>query len=795
MKPSPAPRPCRPLSAYVARAGLLLAALLAPPSDASAQDRRQVTATDYGRAEQFMSWHAQKLTTGLQVTPRWIDGSRFWYRNRVQDGHEFVLVDVPRGQRRPAFDHDRLASALSMAADTAYEGAQLPFTTFEFTPDGQAIRFHLADSVRWTCDISAYTCPTLDSVPALPRGEVRSPDGERAVFVRDENLWLRQGESGEESQITTDGEEHYGYGVSPEGCCQEISNRRAGITLAPVARWSPDGRRVATHRYDEREVGEFHLIETALGRPKLHSYRYALPGDSIIPTWELHLFDLDTGTSVRVDEDPLPGDFASADSAWSQVRWSPDGSRLYYTKRPRDFKSVELRVADFDTGETRTILSESGPTLRETNLSIGGPPNWRLLDGGRQILWFSERDGWGHLYRFDGGSGELLNRVTEGPWLVMEVLHVDETAGWVYFTAMGREPDRDPYFRHLYRARLTGGGAQLLSPEDADHAVTASPTGAYFVDRYSRRDMAPVTVVRGPDGGVLQTVEEGDIGPLLETGWQPPVPFRAKGRDGVTDVHGYLYFPSTFDPENDSPGSYPVVDYIYPGPQIGPNGFRGFSLGGWAGEHSLPELGFIVFVVDAMGTPWRSKAFHDAYYGNMGDNGIPDHISALKELALRYPQMDLGRVGIFGHSGGGFSSTGAILRYPDFFKVAVSGAGNHDNRSYLHAWAERYMGLMDPDGGDGHETQSNPELAGNLEGKLLLSYGTLDDNVHPNNTLRLIQELQRHNKDFDLIVLPNRNHGHAADPYAIRRGWDFFVEHLLGAEPPKEYELQGPPGD
>ena len=636
--------PSKPGTPYV-KISLPLATmlLLLSASAAGAQETRQLTATDYSRAEQFMAWNTQKLTTGIQVNPQWVDGSRFWYRNRVQDGHEFVLVDVPARQRRPAFDHDRLAAALSIAADTAYEGGQLPFTTFEFADEGRAIRFHLADSVRWTCDINAYVCPTMGSVPAPPRGEVRSPDGERAVFVRDENLWLRQGEAGDESQLTTDGEEHFGYGVTPEGCCQEISNRRAGVTLAPTARWSPDGRRVATHRYDERDVADFHLIETALGRPKLHSYRYALPGDSIIPTWEIHLFDVDSGTSVRVDEDPLPGDFASADSAWTGVRWSPDGSRLYYTKRPRDFTSVELRVADFETGDTRTILSESGSTLRETTLFIGGPPNWRLLNGGDQILWFSERDGWGHLYRFDGATGELLNRVTEGPWLVMDVLHVDETAGWVYFTAMGREPDRDPYFRHLYRARLQGGNIQLLSTEDADHAVSVSPDGDYFVDQYSRRDMAPVTVVRGADGTVLQTVEEADIAPLLETGWRPPTPFRAKGRDGVTDVYGYLYFPSTFDPENDPPGSYPVVDYIYPGPQIGPNGFRGFSLGGWAGQHSLPELGFIVFVVDAMGTPWRSKAFHDAYYGDMGDNGIPDHISALQELALSYPQMDLDR--------------------------------------------------------------------------------------------------------------------------------------------------------
>jgi len=314
-----------------------------------------------------------------------------------------------------------------------------------------------------------------------------------------------------------------------------------------------------------------------------------------------------------------------------------------------------------------------------------------------------------------------------------------------------------------------------------------------FLDSYSRRDLAPTSVMRDLNGTVMQTVEEADISALLAQGWQPPTPYKAKGRDGVTDVYGYLYFPTDFDPDK----SYPVVDYVYPGPQIGPVGPRSFSLGGWAGQYSLPELGFIVFTIDAMGTPFRDKAFHDAYYANMGDNGIPDHISALRQLATTYPQMDLDRVGIFGHSGGGFASTDAILRYPDFFKVAVSGAGNHDNRAYYNAWGERYQGLLveNEQGGDSYDSQANQNLAANLEGKLLLSYGTLDDNVHPNGTLGVINELIRHNKDFDVMVFPNRNHGHAGDPYSIRRTWDYFVEHLLGATPPSQYELKGPGGE
>jgi dipeptidyl aminopeptidase/acylaminoacyl peptidase len=772
--------------------GVALASPVAVARSATAQD---LTRSDYNRAEQFLYWNAEKLTSGVTVTPTWVEGDRFWYRNRVQDGHEFVLVDPDAGRRGIAFDHDRLAAALSVAADTSYVGNQLPFRTFEFVEGDAAIRFHLADSVRWTCDIVAYTCDPPDSIPADASHEVRSPDGDRVAFVRDENLWVRDVASGQETQVSTDGEAHFGYGVVPEGCCSEVTDRRAGQEQPAVVRWSPDGSKIATHRYDERGVEELHILETAQGRPTLHSYRYALPGDSVIGTYEIHVFDLNAGTSVRLQQDPLPGDFVGGDTIWTRVRWADDGTRLYYEARSRDHRQVSLKVGDAATGSVRTIVEEDGPTLRETNLQIGAPPNWRILEDGARILWFSERDGWGHLYRLDGQTGEVVNRVTEGPWVVLDVLDVDEANGWVYVTGMGREGGEDPYHRQLYRARLDGSEIQRLTPEDADHDLMLMPSGTRFLDRYGRRDLPPTTVVRGLDGSVLQTVEQADITALLGAGWSPPTPFVTKGRDGATDVYGYLYFPPGFDPETSPPASYPVLDYVYPGPQIGPIGTRGFSLGGWAGQHSLPELGFIVFTVDAMGTPWREKGFHDAYYGDMGDNGIPDHIAALKQLALEYPQMDLDRVGIYGHSGGGFASTSAILRHPDFFKVAVSGAGNHDNRAYLHAWGERYQGLLEADSaGDNYDVQANQDLAGNLEGKLLLSYGTLDDNVHPNNTLLLIDRLISENKDFDLMVFPNRNHGHARDVYSVRRTWDYFVEHLLGVGHPTEYEIEPPPG-
>ncbi len=745
----------------------------------------------YARAEQFLSWRAEQLVTGNPGAPQFFDGDSFWYRTRASSGHVFVAVDPNAPRRSLAFDHDRLAAALSLARDTSYEGGRLPFESFDFVEGRTAIQFSLGDTLEWRCDIRSYQCEG----PRPPRSpapdERSSPDGRWIAFARDENLWVRSAETGEEFAMTRDGEEDYGYAAIPEGCCQEITSRRSEARRPPVLQWSPDSRRIATHRYDERGVGRFHLLEAADGRPVLHSWAYPLPGDSIIPTSELWIFDLDTRAGVRAEVDPQPGYFTRGDTTFADVQWSADGEAVFYTTRSRDFRSYVLHRVDATTGAASEVLTETGPTYVELNQFTRYPPAWRVLEDGEEIVWWSERDGFGHLYLY-GAGGAMKRKLTQGPWIVTQLLAVDLERGTVLFAAAGREEGRHPYYEHLYSVSLDGGPPTLLSPQDAHHALVAAPSGRYFVDRYSTPTDAPATVLRDASGRELLTLEEADISGLEQAGWTPPLPFRAKGRDGVTEVRGLLWFPSDFDPRK----RYPVVDYIYPGPQVGAVTDYGFSASGRGQTRALAELGFIVFAVDAFGTPIRSKAFHDAYYGNMGDNGLPDHISALRELAARHPQMDLERVGIYGHSGGGFSSTDAILRYPDFFHVAVSGAGNHDNRGYMFAWAEKYQGLLEhgPDGADNYNNQANQLLAANLKGKLLLHYGTLDDNVHPNMTIRLIDELVRHNKDFDMFIMPNRNHGYASEPYVLRRTWDYFVRHLLGVEPPQGYRIAGPSG-
>ncbi|MBI2537788.1 MAG: prolyl oligopeptidase family serine peptidase, partial [Gemmatimonadetes bacterium] len=458
-----------------------------------------------------------------------------------------------------------------------------------------------------------------------------------------------------------------------------------------------------------------------------------------------------------------------------------------FTFLTRASKALYLVEADPTTGDAKVLAVDSAKTWVET--SPQDPPSWYVTEDG-EVIWWSERDGWAHLYRMAQG-GTLRNQITQGAWPVGAVRHVDETAKQIYVTARGREPGRFIYYAHLYRVNFDGSGLTLLTPEDADHRIDFSPSGRYFIDIQSRIESPPVTVLRAaPDGRVVRKLEEADLSRLKAIGWTPPEIFQVKARDGITDIYGVIFKPSDFD----STKKYPVIDHIYPGPQVGSVGQWRFSSGGE--ERAIAELGFVVVEIDHLGTPLRSKAFHDNYYGNFHDNGLPDHVTALKQLGARYSWMDLDRVGIYGHSGGGFASTDAMVTFPEFFKVAVSGAGNHDNRSYNIYWAEKYQGLMKPDTvrkTDNFEASANKTYAKKRQGRLLLMHGDMDDNVHPANTIQLVNELIKANKDFDLIVAPDRAHG-LNEPYFIRRRWDYFVRHLAGKEPPREYEIKRPEG-
>jgi dipeptidyl aminopeptidase/acylaminoacyl peptidase len=760
----------------------------------------------------MLGWNASKLVFNTPVSPEWLDGDTFWYRKQVLGGHEFIYVDPSADVQRPAFDHPKLASALSAASGTSYEPYKLPFEEFEYVEGGKSARFWEdrkkdkeqetknddaeaeKEHRRWTCDLATYVCTGPENVAKDPKDEVKSPDGQWVAFSREENLWVRSTNTGKEVQVSKDGEEHFGYAVPAEGCCYTVTARREKTELRPIVFWSPDSKKIATYKLDERKVADMYLIETHEGRPILHSYRYALPGDTEIPAYTLHIFDIDSKSQVTVKGEPIEVFWGPGDNV--DVRWSDDAKTIYFLREYRGHQKAVLYAADVATGELRLLVEDASETFLDLPSHQAAHQDrplqeWRVINDGREVIWWSERDGWGHFYLFDAQTGAPKNQITAGAWVALDIHHVDEVDRWIYFNAYGKEESLYPYAAQLYRVHLDGSGLERLSREDAAHEIHMAESGRYVIDSYSMRDTAPVTVLRQNDGRVIRTLEEADISELEAAGWSPAEPFTVKARDGATNLYGFLYRPSSFNPEK----KYPVIDYIYPGPQIGPVRHRGFTASPGGNAQALAELGFIVIHFDAMGTPFRSKAFHDVWYGDMGDNGIIDHVQTIKQLAARHPEIDIDRVGIFGHSGGGFSSTDAILRYPDFFKVAVSSAGNHDNRSYSFGWGEKYQGLLEKheDGSDNYESQANHLLAKNLKGHLMLSYGSLDDNVHPNATLLLVNELIKHNKDFDMLVVPNGNHRYGRNPYVIRRTWDYFVRHLLGEEPPKGYRIEAPP--
>ncbi len=757
--------------------------LLASSAAAAQQSPVTVTAEDYARAESLLGGATGPLVFGAAVQPNWLSGNRFWYRNTIPDGAEFILVDAAAATRARAFDHDRLAAAIGAVTGGEVEPLALPFRTIELSAEADILTAQ-AGEVRLRCDLAAYQCEATDPAPQRDPNAITSPDGTKAAFIRDHNLWLRDLATGAESALTTDGIEDFGYATNNAGWVKRDS---------PVLLWSPGSDMIATFQHDGRGVGMMHMATTNVGHPELESWKYPLPGDSLIFRIDrvvIHLGEPGTGQPHSVVHLQMPPDphrssttdhVAGRGGAFLDVEWSADGSQLAFLSNSRDHKHAQLRVADPETGEVRDVLEETEETFFESG---SGGANWRVLKESNEVIWFSKRHNWGHLYRYDLATGELLGRITEGDWNVRQLLRVDEEARTLYFTGTGREPG-DPYFQYLYRVGMDGSGLTLLTPDSANHTVSLSPSGAYFVDSQSTPVIPPVTVVRDLDGNVVAELERADISALLSSGWQPPEPFTVKARDGETDLYGLQYKPTGFDPSH----SYPVVNYLYPGPQSGSVGSRSFRASR-GDKQAIAELGFIVVEVDAMGTPGRSKAFHDAYYGNMGDNGLPDQVGMVRQLGERHPWMDLDRVGIWGHSGGGFASTAGILRYPDFYKVAVSQAGNHDNRNYEDDWGEKWQGLLEtyPDGTTNYDNQANQLVAENLQGKLLLAHGTMDTNVPLYNTLLVVDALIAADKDFDLIMMPNRGHGFGNEPYMMRRRWDYFVQHLLGAEPP-EYTI------
>ena len=744
------------------------------------------TQSDYARAESMLAQNLAPLVVGEIRAHYWQTDDRLVIRQRTEGGSEYRLVDAQAQSNVPLFDSTRLADLLSATTGTEVD-ADLALRDIKL--DAQTLSF-VYEATRYELDLQSYLAQAgaLRELAQPPKHEFLSPDGKQAAFIRDHNLWLRSTEDNSETQLTQDGVRNYGYATNSAGWIQDPG---------PVLLWSPDSKKIATFRQDSRNVGTISLMETAVGRGEVTTWKYPLPGDEHVFMLERLVIHVDAAPRiVFLDMPPEPqrstttDHIAGRDGEFLDVRWGGDSETLAFVSSSRDHKIAQLRSADINTGAVRDVYREQTATYYESGFDS---ENWTLLNASNEFLWFSERDNWGHLYLGDLASGEIKRQITEGSWAVLQLLEVDEAAREVTFIGSNREAG-DPYFHYLYRVALDGAEPQLLTPEPAHHEVSLAPSKQLVLDTYSTPTTPPVSVLRNDQGEVVMTLAQATSDGLVAAGWVAPEPFVTQARDGATDIHGLLYKPSNFDASQ----KYPVLNYLYPGPQTGSVGSRAFSAAR-RDKQAVAELGFIVVELDAMGTPGRSKSFHDAYYGNMGDNGLPDQVAGIRQLAQTREWMDLDRVGIWGHSGGGFASTAAILRYPEFYKVAVSGAGNHDNRNYEDDWGEKWQGLLETttldEGGENeretsnYDNQANQLLADRLQGKLLLAHGLMDDNVHPSNTLLVVQALIEAEKDFDLLLLPEADHGFGNSRYFMKKRWDYFVRHLAGQEPVADFRF------
>ena len=693
--------------------------------NANAQ-QKVLTAKDYEYAESFLSYNTSKYIDHTFSQPNWLDGDKFWYTTKTADGEQTFLVDPLKKTKT---------------------------LTTEYKSGGGAQNFRRG-----------------------ARGEVVSPDGKKSILIKDYNLYVKDIASGKLTQLTTDGIKDYGYATDNAGWKHSDG---------AILRWSPDSKKIATYQQDQRNSKDMYLVSTNVGSPKLSAWKYPLPGDKAIATIRRVIIDVETPkvVSLNIPADPhraTLSDDISSSGTFDDIDWKADGSEVAFVSTSRDHKQEKFRIADATTGAVREVFEETVKTQYESGQ---GAINWRYLPASKEIIWYSERDNWGHLYLYDSTTGKVKNQITKGNWVVTRVLKVDEKTRTIYFIANGQDA-KNPYFGHFYKIGFNGKNLVDLTPEAGNHMVTFSPSSKYFIDTYSQPDVPAVSVLRDVEGKLIANLEKTDISRLTATGWKAPKPVTIKAHDGKTDIYGLIFTPTKMEAGK----KYPVIDYIYPGPQGGSVGSWSFSASR-GDNQALAELGFIVVVIEGTSNPDRSKSFHDMSYGNMAENTLPDQITAIQQLSANFP-IDTTKVGIWGHSGGGFATAAAMFRYPDFFKVGISESGNHDNRNYEDDWGERYNGLAE---NSDYEAQANQNYAKNLKGKLMLVHGMMDDNVPPYNTLLVVEALQKANKSFDLVIFPNSAHGYGSySPYMMRRRWDYFVQNLLGAQAPYDYQMKPP---
>ncbi len=758
---------------------LAVCACVLVPLPAAAQG----TIADYQRAMTLRSRY-DGLALNVVDERQWIrNTNRFWYRRSVKGGHEFVLIDADANTKQPAFDHGRMAEAVSTATERKYTAITLPFSTVSFVDDDKAIEFAIAapngapapppgPRPMWHCSLESYTCRQAAPTGRGGRGggglagpvrapfdingvePKKSPDGKLEALVNNYNIAVREPGTRTMNWLTTDGSEGSYY--DPESMV-----------------WSPDSARIAAYKIRPGFRRYVHYVESSPEdqlQPKDSTMQYAKPGD-VLDVERPVVIDVAAKSVKLVDNSLFPNAYDM-----TQLAWRKNSAALTFEYNQRGHQVYRIIEVDAATGRARAVVSEETPTF----FCYSGKKFRRDIDDGREIIWMSERDGWNHLYLYDGATGAVKNQITKGEWPVRAVINVDEKKREIVFSASGMDAGKDPYFVNAFRVSFDGTGFTRLTSGDANHSVSFSPDMKYFVDIHSRVDMAPVAELRsGSDGSVVMELERADIAALAQAGWKAPEVFTAKGRDGTSDIWGVIYRPTNFDPSK----KYPVIENIYAGPQgsFVPKSFAEFNQ-----MQAQADLGFIVVQIDGMGTNYRSKAFHDVAWKNLKDAGFPDRILWHKAAAAKYPYYDVSRVGIYGTSAGGQNSLGALLFHPEFYKAAVSAAGCHDNRMDKIWWNEQWMGW--PIGPEYAES-SNVENAYRMEGDVLLVVGEMDHNVDPSSTMQVVNQLIKHNKNFELLVVPGMDHGSGA-AYGDHKRYDFFARHLLGVNPPSWTALE-----
>ena len=806
------------------KVAVCLAALTLLASGIKAQTRedKMVKTPNYALAERFSAKRVGQMVFSTTVKPEWFrNGNRFLYTWKTSEGTNYYIAEPATGTVKPVFDMEKLAMQITEIVKDPFEARHLPIRNLRIDPENDnVLKFDIQSSqekkdtsknaktekltYHFKYDITSkkLTFNTKDEDAKYPEWANVSPDGLVGVYMKNSNLFymdtlnMRKAAKDPkdstlvEHRITSDGFKDFCYaaGNCAGNTVTDTTKRVFPFDLA----WSPDSKHFAVMRWDMRPVKDFWVINSLSSpRPTLETYKYQMPGEPG-PLGHLYIFNANDWSSHQVkinafkDQDlslqTAPGTVKTSFNEFDNYTWLGDNSGFYLNRLSRDLKRLDICYVGIGSDSTKTVLSERMNTYVESR-------PLRIIDNGRKMIHWSERNGWANLYLYNA-DGTLIRNLTEGAYHVDDVLAVNEKEGYVLFRACGKEKGENPYQMHVYSVSLQGGEPKLLDMPDMNIDAIATEDGKYFIANYSRVDYKPASALYDAKGRKVCDLGEADFSLLFAAGYKFPERFTVKAADGITDLYGAIYKPFDFD----STKVYPICDYVYPGPQVEANNIewsRGFTR-----TDRLAQLGFIVITVgNRGGHPDRSKWYHNYGYGNLRDYGLEDQKYAIQQLGAKYPWIDLGRVGIHGHSGGGFMSTAAILKYPDFFKAAVSCAGNHDNNIYNRWWSEQHHGIQEKiEAGDTtfvYSIETNPQIAKNLKGHLMLVHGDIDNNVHPANTIRVVNALIRANKRFDMLILPGQRHGFGdMNEYFFWRMADYYCEWLMGASERHEVDIK-----